>query len=150
MNTNTNKTSENKSRVQENNLPIINNSRLAIQVAQVQKAEVNQKKKNNTDLPDNLKSGIENLSDIAMDDVKVHYDSKKPAQLQAQAYAQGTDINFGTGQEKHLSHEAFHIVQQKQGRVKPTKQIKDNTTIKKDTSLEKEANVMGLRALKTK
>ena len=31
-----------------------------------------QRKENNTGLPDNLKSGIENLSGISMDDVKVH------------------------------------------------------------------------------
>jgi hypothetical protein len=37
---------------------------------------------NNTGLPDNLKSGIENLSGFSMDDVKVHYNSEKPAQLQ--------------------------------------------------------------------
>jgi len=49
-------------------------------------------RKNNTGLPDNLKSGIENLSGYSMDDVKVHYNSSKPAQLQAHAYAQGTDI----------------------------------------------------------
>ncbi|MGB3465579.1 MAG: hypothetical protein WBA74_09925, partial [Cyclobacteriaceae bacterium] len=40
-----------------------------------------QKKENNTGLPDDLKSGIENLSGYAMDDVKVHYNSDKPAQL---------------------------------------------------------------------
>ena len=61
-----------------------------------------QKKENNTGLPDNLKSGIENLSGYSMDDVKVHYNSQKPAQLQAHAYAQGTDIHLGPGQEKHL------------------------------------------------
>jgi hypothetical protein len=44
-----------------------------------------QKKENKTGLPDNLKSGIEQLSGYAMDDVKVHYNSDKPAQLQAQA-----------------------------------------------------------------
>ena len=61
-----------------------------------------QKKENNTGLPDNLKSGIENLSGYAMDDVKVHYNSSKPAQLQAHAYAQGTDIHLGAGQEKQF------------------------------------------------
>ena len=47
--------------------------------------------KNNTGLPDNLKSGIENLSGHSMDDVTVHYNSSRPAQLQAHAYAQGSD-----------------------------------------------------------
>jgi len=49
-----------------------------------------QKKENNTGLPENLKTGMENLSGISMDDVKVHHNSDKPTQLQAHAYAQGT------------------------------------------------------------
>jgi len=64
-----------------------------------------QKKENNTGMPDSLKSGIENLSGYSMDDVKVHYNSDKPGQLQAHAYAQGTDIHIASGQEKHLPHE---------------------------------------------
>lgn len=83
-----------------------------------------QKKENNTGLPGTLKSGIENLSGISMDDVKVHRNSDKPAQLNAHTYAQGTDIHLGAGQEKHLPHEAWHVVQQKQGRVLPTKQLR--------------------------
>jgi hypothetical protein len=52
-----------------------------------------------------------------MDDVKVHSNSDKPAKINAHAYAQGTDIHPASGQEKHLPHEAWHVVQQKQGRV---------------------------------
>ena len=109
-----------------------------------------QKQENNTGLPDNLKSGMENLSGISMDDVKVHRNSDKPAQLQAHAYAQGTDIHLGPGQEKHLPHELGHVVQQKQGRVKPTKQMKGNVNINDNTGLEKEADVMGVKALQMK
>ncbi|MBQ4820690.1 DUF4157 domain-containing protein [Aquimarina sp. MMG016] len=107
-------------------------------------------RKNNTGLPDNLKSGIENLSGYSMDDVKVHYNSSKPAQLQAHAYAQGTDIHLAPGQEKHLPHEAWHVVQQKQGRVQPTRQLKSKVNINDDVGLEKEADVMGARALQEK
>ena len=102
--------------------------------------------KNNTGLPDQLKSGIENLGGFAMDDVKVHYNSSKPAQLQAHAYAQGTDIHLAPGQEKHLPHEAWHVVQQKQGRVKPTLQMK-GIAINDDSLLETEADVMGDKAM---
>jgi len=105
------------------------------------------RRENNTGLPDNLKSGIENLSGYSLDDVKVHRNSDKPAQLQAHAYAQGTDIHLGPGQEKHLPHEAWHVVQQKQGRVRPTMQMKENVNINDDTGLEKEADVMGAKAL---
>ncbi|KUJ59461.1 hypothetical protein AR687_22945 [Flavobacteriaceae bacterium CRH] len=106
-----------------------------------------QKKENKTGLPDNLKSGIESLTGHVMDDVKVHYNSDKPAQLQAHAYAQGTDIHIATGQEKHLPHEAWHVVQQKQGRVQPTLQMKDNVSVNDDAGLENEADVMGEKAL---
>ncbi|MCR6641690.1 MAG: DUF4157 domain-containing protein [Sporocytophaga sp.] len=101
---------------------------------------------NNTGLPDQLKSGIENLSGMSMSDVKVHYNSDKPAQMKAHACAQGTDIHVASGQEKHLPHEAWHVVQQKQGRVKPTMQMKA-VNINDDAGLEKEADVMGQKAL---
>jgi len=109
-------------------------------------AKVVQQKKNTTGLPNQLKSGIENLSGHAMDDVKVHYNSDKPAQLNAHAYAQGTNIHLASGQEKHLPHEAWHVVQQKQGRVKPTTQLKEKVNINDDKDLEKEADVMGAKA----
>ncbi|MDE1206968.1 DUF4157 domain-containing protein [Tenacibaculum larymnensis] len=105
-----------------------------------------QKKENNTGLPDNLKSGIETMSGYSMDDVNVHYNSDKPAQLNAHAYAQGTDIHIASGQEKHLAHEAWHVVQQKQGRVQPTTSF-GSAQINDNKSLEKEADVMGAKAL---
>lgn len=106
-----------------------------------------QKKENKTGMPDNLKSGIENLSGMSMDHVKVHYNSSQPAQLNALAYAQGSDIHIGPGQEKHLPHEAWHVVQQAQGRVQPTKQMKAGVPVNDDAGLEHEADVMGAKAL---
>ena len=108
-----------------------------------------QRKGNDTGLPDNLKSGVENLSGYSLDDVKVHYNSSKPSQLQAHAYAQGTDIHVAPGQEKHLPHEAWHVVQQKQGRVQPTMQLKLGVPVNDDIGLEQEADVMGAKALST-
>ena len=108
-----------------------------------------QKHANNTGLPNNLKSGIENLSGISMDDVKVHYNSSRPAQLQAHAYAQGSNIHVAPGQEKHLAHEAWHVVQQKQGRVKPTTQLQ-GLNINDNVGLEREADRMGNKALQMK
>ncbi len=105
-----------------------------------------QRKENHSGLPDQLKSGIEQLSGIAMDDVKVHYNSSQPAQLNAHAFAQGPQIHIAPGQQKHLPHEAWHVVQQKQGRVKPTLQMKGKTLINDDVTLEKEADVMGAKA----
>jgi hypothetical protein len=97
-------------------------------------------------LPEQLQTGIESLSGIAMDDVRVHYHSSKPAQLQAHAYAQGTEIHLAPGQERHLPHEAWHVVQQKQGRVKPTLQLK-GVAINDDSALEREADQMGEKAM---
>lgn len=99
-----------------------------------------------TGLPDNLKAGIAHLSGLSMADVNVHYNSSQPAQLQALAYTQGTDIHAGPGQEKHLPHEAWHVVQQKQGRAQPTLQVK-GVPINDDKGLEQEADVMGTKAL---
>jgi len=109
--------------------------------------QIVQKKENSTGLPDGLKSGIETLSGYSMDDVNVHHNSDKPAQLSAHAYAQGSDIHLGSGQEKHLPHEAWHVVQQKQGRVKETTQMHGSVKINDDKSLEREADVMGSKAL---
>jgi len=132
-----------------NNKPIIQLKALANRYSQ-QKHPTLQLKPNNSGLPDNLKSGIENLSGLSMDGVKVHYNSDKPAQLNAHAYAQGTDIHLASGQEKHLPHEAWHVVQQKQGRVQPTMMMKAKVPINDDQGLEKEADVMGARALQMK
>lgn len=103
-------------------------------------------KPNNTGLPDNLKSGIESLSGLSMDNVKVHYNSSQPAQLNALAYAQGNDIHIAPGQEQHLPHEAWHVVQQAQGRVQPTMQMKNGVPVNDDKGLEHEADSMGTKA----
>ena len=102
--------------------------------------------KNNTGLPDHLKSGIESLSGVSLDNVKAHYNSARPAQLSALAYARGTDIHVAPGQERCLPHEAWHVVQQAQGRVRPQLQMKDALPINDEKGLEREADVMGQRA----
>ena len=103
--------------------------------------------KNDTGLPDRLKAGIESLSGISLNDVRVHYNSPKPARMHAWAYTQGTEIHIGPHQEKHLSHEAWHVVQQKQGRVQPTLKARD-VAINDDKVLENEASVMGEHAVR--
>jgi len=100
---------------------------------------------NNTGLPDDLKAGIEELSGIAMDDVQVNYNSSKPAGLQAFAYTHGKEIHVAPSQDKYLPHEAWHVVQQAQGRVKPTAQAM-GVPINNEPSLEREAETMGNKA----
>lgn len=99
-----------------------------------------------TALPDQLKSGIESLSGMRMDHVKVHYNSDKPAQLHAHAYAQGSEIHVAPGQERHLPHEAWHVVQQAQGRVMPTVQMQGGVSVNDDVGLETEADLLGAQA----
>jgi len=101
---------------------------------------------NPTGLPDVLKNGVEALSGLALDDVRVHYNSPQPTGLQALAYTRGSDIHVAPGQERHLPHEAWHVVQQMQGRVQPTLQRKTGVPINDNPRLEKEADEMGQKA----
>lgn len=102
---------------------------------------------NNTGLPDDLKAGVENISGISLDDVRVHYNSAKPAKLRALAYTQGADIHVAPGQERHLPHEAWHAVQQKQGRVAPS--VPGSAApVNGDAGLEREADLKGAEAMR--
>lgn len=133
-----------------------NNSLNAKQAAQLramvdnyyaQQSQPIMKKENKSGLPDNLKFGIENLSGYSKDDKEVHYNSEKPTQLQAHAYAQRTDIPVASGQKKHLFHEDRNMAQQKQRRVKPTLQMKGIVDDNDDEVLDKDADVMGAKPL---
>lgn len=96
-------------------------------------------------LPEDLRTGIESLSGVAMDDVNVHYESDQPGAINALAYAQGSDIYLGSDQESELPHEAWHVVQQKQGRASATTQHRGQA-LNDDPALEAEADAMGDRA----
>ena len=93
-------------------------------------------------LPPRLRAGVEALSGFAMDDVRVHRNSSEPEKLGALAFTRGAEIHLGPGQEEHLPHEAWHVVQQKQGRVQATTQMK-GAAINDDAGLEREADRMG-------
>ncbi|GAB3244675.1 eCIS core domain-containing protein [Chitinimonas naiadis] len=110
-------------------------------------AEASDAPVNDTGMPDQLKTGIEALSGMDMSGVRVHRNSPEPAQLNAWAYAQGNNIHLGPGQEHHLPHEAWHLVQQRQGRVRPTMQMA-GVSVNDDATLEREADVMGGKATK--
>lgn len=97
---------------------------------------------NLTGMPDTLKTGLESMSGMDLSDVRVHTNSSQPAQLNALAYAQGNDIHLAPGQEQHLPHEAWHVVQQRQGRVAPTLEV-GGVPVNDDHSLEAEADRMG-------
>lgn len=95
-----------------------------------------------TGLPQGLKAGLESMSGLSMDAVRVHYRSPEPARIAAHAFARGTDIHLAPGQERHLPHEAWHVVQQAQGRVRPTVDMA-GTAVNDDVGLEREADRMG-------
>lgn len=103
-------------------------------------------KDNRTGMLDNLKSGLEHLSGMDLSDVRVHHNSSKPEKVGALAYTQGKDIHVGPGQEKYLPHEGWHVVQQAQGRVKPTIQMR-GLAVNNDVRLEAEADAMGEKAI---
>ena len=84
-----------------------------------------------------------------MDHVQVHRNSAEPAKVGAHAYAQGSQIHLAPGQDRHLPHEAWHVVQQAQGRVRPTLQLK-GVSVNDDPGLEKEADTMGAQAAQFK
>ncbi len=107
---------------------------------------IQKQEENRTGMPDNLKDGIESLSGIDMSDVRIHFNSSRPAEVGALAYTQGTNIHVSPGQEQHLPHEAWHVVQQKQGRVRPTIQLMNGESGNDDAELERESDVMGKRA----
>ena len=118
-------------------------------VKELESTQKNANHKNNTGIPDDLKLGMENLTGISLNDVRVHKNSNEPSNFSALAYAKGSNIHLGPGQEKHLPHELGHIVQQKQGRVKPTMQVNEDIKINDDNNLEKDADNLGDKALQT-
>ena len=97
-------------------------------------------------LPEHVKSGIESLSGLSLSDVRVQYGSSKPASVDAMAFTRGNDIHVAPGAEHHLAHEAWHVVQQRRGRVRATGQTESGHALNDDEALEHEADVMAKRA----
>jgi hypothetical protein len=64
-------------------------------------------------LLDELKDTTKDSLAHTLSDVTVHHTVNQPAGLNANAYARGTEIHISPGQEKHLPHEAWHVVQQR-------------------------------------
>lgn len=98
-------------------------------------------------LPEGLQTAMEAMAGFSLADVVVHRNSAEPTRLGALAFTRGNQIHVAPGQERHLPHEAWHVVQQKQGRVRPTLQMKSGAFINDDARLEREADTMGVKAL---
>ncbi len=102
---------------------------------------------NKTGMSAQLKQGMESLSGMDLSDVRVHYNSPNPAQLNAHAYTQGAEIHMAPGQAKHLSHEVGHVVQQRLGMVRPTTQFAGQA-INDEPALERQATTWGEMAMR--
>ncbi len=76
-----------------------------------------------TGLPSALRRQAEGLSGVDLSDVRVHNHSAAPAALGAAAFTRGNDIFLGHEGDRHLAHEAWHVVQQREGRVPATAQV---------------------------
>ncbi|QQL49513.1 eCIS core domain-containing protein [Mucilaginibacter ginkgonis] len=96
-----------------------------------------------------LRTGIEALSGMDTSEVKVHTNSEKPAQLSIAKGSYSKEIHLAPGQEEHLPHEAWHVVQQRTGKVKPVKAAKTEM-INDNTTLEQEADRMGKATIERK
>lgn len=108
---------------------------------------------NNTGLPGNVLQQMESSFGTGFRDVRITTNSPKAVQLKAQAFTQGNQVHFAPGHyepqstagQELIGHEFAHVVQQKQGRVKPTIQAK-SFRINDSESLELEADRAGALA----
>lgn len=109
--------------------------------AVIQKAEERQRRQqpNLTGIPTQMKLDFEQRSGLSFDDVRVHYNSDKPRKIGALAYTQIPQVHIGPGQERHLRHELGHVVQQKQGIVRPTTYI-NGLPVNDSPSMERTAD----------
>jgi hypothetical protein len=83
-------------------------------------------------------------SGIDLSDVTVHRSSAEPGRVGAHAHAAGSHIHLAPGADRHLAHEAWHLVQQRQGRV-PVTGHAGRRALNTDPALEGEAEAMGAR-----
>jgi hypothetical protein len=113
-----------------------------------------QEKKNNTGMPDDVLQKMENTYNTDFSNVQIYPDSIRAQELDAAAFTrssrQGHEIHFAPGQyspgttagQEMLNHELGHVIQQRQGIVKPTTSAK-GLPVNDDPALEQQADRMG-------
>lgn len=102
-------------------------------------------------LPEALRAKMESAYEADFSDVRVHRDGEAE-RLHARAFARGADLHFAQGQydpvsgggQELIGHELWHVVQQRQGRVRADPALGDG--INADPGLESEADAQGRRA----
>lgn len=103
-------------------------------------------------LPTAARAQMEAAFGVDFSAIRIHEDGAAD-DVDAHAYAQGTDIHFAPGRFDPnsseglalLGHELTHVVQQSQGRVQATLQTK-SASINDDSALEREADALGSAA----
>jgi len=104
----------------------------------------------NTNQQENFMIQMQKSFQTDFSDVNIHKNSKTAKNLGALAFTQGNNVHFAPGQFKPdtkqgkelIGHEFAHVVQQRQGKVQPNKQI-GKFKINDNSALEKQADEMG-------
>lgn len=104
-----------------------------------QEKEEHRIRENKTGIPDSLLQRAEEKAGMSFADVRVHYNSQKPAKVGALAFTQGKHIYIGPGNENTLKHELGHIPQQEMGRVPATGRV-NGYAVNDNPALEREAD----------
>ncbi len=105
-------------------------------------------------MPDGVKDKMENSFGTDFSSINIHKDSEQATNMGALAYTQGNDVHFAPGQynpntqggQELIGHELTHVVQQRQGRVKPTKEQRKDLAVNDNPLLENEADTKGKKA----
>ncbi|HUQ06585.1 MAG TPA: DUF4157 domain-containing protein [Kofleriaceae bacterium] len=103
-------------------------------------------------MAESVRAPMEQAFNADFSAVRIHQ-GDQATQMGAHAYAHGADLHFAPGQyapdtdsgRSLLGHELAHVVQQAQGRVTATTQLK-GVGINDDDALEREADDLGARA----
>jgi Domain of unknown function (DUF4157) len=106
---------------------------------------------NQTGIPTPVLRKMEGFLGQEFSNVRVQTNSPSAVEIGAQAYTHGNQLHFAPGKfqpetatgQQLLGHELTHVVQQQQGLVKPTIQLKNGLIINKEASLESEADNYG-------
>lgn len=116
-------------------------------------SQINNSNKNQTALPNNVQQKMENSFQQDFSNVDIKTNSKDAQNMNALAFTQGNSVHFAPGQfspntkkgQELIGHEFAHVVQQRQGRVKPTSQMA-KFKLNDSSSLENEADLQGSKA----
>lgn len=115
-----------------------------------------QREQNVTGMPVAVRAKLELALGADFSGVRVHYDSRLPAELGATAFAQGQNIHVAPGNwapettrgQEILAHELTHVIQQRAKRVVPTAEM-NGIKLNNEAVLEAEADTAGRLAARS-